>query len=344
MGRISNRTADRDKFLRLDKNENLIPFSNNFLREARKGITSDFISTYPQLLLLYQKIADWIGHSTGNVYIAAGSDAAIKAVFEAFVLPQDKVLTLYPTYAMFSVYAQIFKTRLLKIEYDRELSIPHELIIGTIRKQKPKLVYVANPNSPTGTVIGTRQMKEIIGEISSYGGIALVDEAYYLYYSSTVIGLIRQYQNLVITRTFSKAFGLASVRLGFAAAHKKTIAALEKVRPMYETNAFAVLLGAAVLDNFYMARRNVAKTLDAKLYLEKKLQKLGLKYHKSFTNFLVINVGSYSRSRRITGYMKRRGILIGGGYRHPSLKNCIRVTVGTIAQMKLFLKELKNAL
>lgn len=339
--RIPNVAFERKEFLRLDKNENLVPFPETFLNKVRTAITADFISSYPVLASLYERIAKWLGCAKENIYITAGSDAAIKSVFEISVDPNDKILILHPTYAMYYVYSHMFQAKLLKVEYDKNFSLSVEQILKCIRKDKPKLICIANPNSPTGTVIPFEQLKEIIKTASKVSATILIDEAYYLYYPHSVAMLINKFQNLIVTRTFSKAFGFAAARLGFAIACKDMIANLQKVRPMYETNSFAVLLAKLVLDNFKFVRSSTKETLKGRRFLEDELDKMGLKYYNSFCNFLVIDVGSYKKSYEIVSFMKKHRILIGGAHKHPCLETCIRITAGPKKDMRLFLDKLR---
>lgn len=342
--RIRDTRFGRYIFLRLDKNENLVSFPDRFIRRIQKHISSNFISTYPEISPLYTKIAKWVGCHEKNIYITAGSDAAIKSVFEVFVRPKDKVLILHPSYAMYYVYAEMFQATLLKIKYGKDFSLSMAEILKNIKRARPRLVCIANPNSPTGTIIPPEDLKIIIDISSKFKTVVLVDEAYYLYYSHSVTTLINKYPNLVVTRSFSKALGLASLRLGAAVGCKSMVVSLLKVRPMYETNAFAALIGKMLLDNYALVVRNVNKTLEGKAYLEKCLDKMGIKYYKSYANFIVIDVGSYQKSCQIIAEMKKRKILIGGGYKHHCLNTCIRVTIGPKEYMRKFLHELQKLL
>lgn len=339
--RTLNVSCNRLNYLRLDKNENLIPFPAQLIRKIRKKIDSNLISTYPNIYPLYEKISKWIGCKRENLYISAGSDAAIKSVFEAFINPNDKTLLLDPTYAMYYVYAKIFQARVLKIGYSPDLSINIDDLLECIRNEKPKLICIANPNSPTGTVIPQQGLMDIISIAYKNKGVVLVDEAYHLYYPHSLAGTIEKYKNLIVIRTFSKAFGLASARVGFAVTDKSLIYWLHKVRPMYETNAFAVLMAEIMLDNFQVIKRNIAATLEGKKLLEQELSKMNIKFYNSHTNFVNINVGSRVKSMAIVRHMRDRGILIGGGYPYKCLYNCIRVTVGSETMIKEFLKELQ---
>jgi histidinol-phosphate aminotransferase len=339
--RIRNPAA-RSGYLRLDKNEGIAGFDREFVARLREEITEDFLTTYPDVSSLYQKLARWLGCRQENIYITAGSDAAIKAAFEVFVEPGDTVALLSPTYAMTYVYIQMFRAKPVEIHYREDLSLSGEVVLQTLRENRPKLLFIPNPNSPTGTVIEQEDLRKIIEVAAEQATIALIDEAYYLFYPESAIDMINQYPGLVVTRTFSKAFGLASARLGFAAAHEKTIGFLEKVRPMYETNAFAARFAEMVLDSPEIIEKNVREVMNGKQFLESELDKLGIPHHKSYTNFILIDVGSFARSVRIGEELRRKRILIKSGFKEDLLSKCIRVTIGNQEQMALFLKEFQE--
>ena len=340
--RIQNPSEKRLEFLRLDKNESVLGFPPEFMEILRREITPDFVNTYPVIDPLYEKIARWVGCRRDNIYITAGSDAAIKSTFEAFVEPGDEVALLSPTYAMFYVYTRMFQGELIEIGYKKGLSLSSEDVLRTMEAHTPKLICIANPNSPTGTILPPQGLKNIIKNAVKKETIILVDEAYYLYYPETVIDLIDDYPGLIVTRTFSKAMGLASVRLGFAAAHSETIKYLQKVRPMYETNAFAVKLGELVLDNLPVVEKNLAEFREGKEFLENELNNIGIAHLKSYTNFLLIDVGSFERGARILDALYKRNILIKGGIQNGVLERYIRVTLGNTEQMMLFMKHFKE--
>jgi len=341
--RFGNPKEDRLKYLRLDKNENIVTIDNKFIGLLRKEITSDFLTAYPQIYPLYEKIAHWLGCKEDQVYITSGSDAAIKAVFETTIEPGDSVLLLNPTYAMFNVYVKLFRAKLLEVNYKSGLSLSVDEIVKKIKARKPKLVCIANPDSPTGTVLKPQDLEKIIECTDEYGGAFLLDEAYYLFYSKTAMALIPKYQNLVITRTFSKAMGLASARLGYIISNKSVIGHLKKARPMYETNAFAAKFGELVLDNYQIVKNSVGKIMTGKNYLEDGLNKLNFKYYNSYTNFILIDMGSAEKSKRIGESLKKKGILVKYGL-GGVIGHCIRVTIGERWQMETFLTVLKGVI
>lgn len=332
--RVKNPEITRYNCLRLDKNESTIPFPEDIIEKLREEITAEFLMVYPELDPLYEKIARWLGCDVKNLYLASGSDGAIKTSFEAFVNPGDKVVILDPTYAMFPVYCRLFQAEKVPISFGRDLKLSALDVISVIRKNKPKLVCIANPNSPTGTAFPLREIDEIVGVGKEQGSVVMIDEAYGLYYPETAIDLIHQHPNLVVTRSFSKAVGLAAARLGLAIGSREMISALHAFRPMYETNAFAVKAALLALEHTDLIDRNVAQMLEGKTYLENELSKRGMFFHKSFANFVNIRVGSPEVATSIVNNMREKNILIACGSKDGPLADCIRVSVGTKEQME----------
>lgn len=339
--RLRNPADSRMGYLRLDKNENLIDLPEEFVTRLRRELTGEFISSYPELGSLYELLAKWLGCKTDNLYVAAGSDQAIKAVFEVFVDPGDRVAILHPTYAMFSVYAQIFQGRLIQITYPEGLGLCTDDVLKVLVEQRPKLLCIANPNSPTGTILEPEGIQEIVRTAGRQNAIVLLDEAYYYYYPVSAIDMIKQYPHLVVTRSFSKAAGLAAGRLGIAVGHETMVECLLKVRPMYETNAFAAKFAEMLLSDHSIIENNVKKTLEGKALLERGLDSMGISYMKSFTNFVLIEVGSADRSRDIVKQLRDKKILISGGF-NPPLERYIRTSVGGEKEMMQFLEGLKE--
>ena len=331
---------DRLKFLRLDKNEDNVCLPKETLQKILSEVTPDFLASYPQTYRLYESLRRWLGIRESCILVTTGSDAAIKAVFETFVGPGDEVVIPYPTFAMFEIYSKIFQAKLKQVAYEKDLSLSMEKMLKSI-SSKTKLVALPNPNSPTGTVVGRGDILSLLERAKSKGAAVLIDEAYHPFYPNSAIDLINKYPNLIVTRTLAKAFGLASVRLGFAAAHPKTIKLLMASKPMYEVNSFAVLFGCAVLEHPGWMEHNVRETLKGKKYIEGEIKKLGLKTFPSHTNFILVEVGE-NRVRPLVEKMRKSGILIRGGYDHKTLKNCIRISLAPEEKMKKVVGVLKN--
>ncbi|MBU0684148.1 MAG: histidinol-phosphate aminotransferase family protein, partial [Candidatus Omnitrophica bacterium] len=278
--RFKNSAEKRLDYTRLDKNEGIAVFTEKFMDILKKEITPDFLTAYPEIYSLQEKIAKSLKCGNDNIYVTAGSDAGIKAVFEVFVEKGDVVVLLEPTYAMFYVYAGIFEAKLEKVTYDKDLSLSADSVIKKISDFKPKLVCIANPNSPTGTILPPDDIKKIALSACENKSILLIDEAYYPFYPITALELIKEFSNVIITRTFSKAMALASARLGYVVGADKIIEALRKVRPMYETNAFAAKFAEIIMNNPEVLKKNLKEVKMAKKYVESELDEMGISYFK----------------------------------------------------------------
>ena len=225
LDRIVDSSLDQEQFLRMDKNENLKKFSEETIQGIRKMISSNFLTAYPEVSPLYSKLAECLNIPREQIYLSAGSDAGIKAVYEVYVDSEDEVIVIHPTYAMYYVYSKMFNAQLIKIDFDEKLFLPPERIIDKI-SPATKLVCIANPNSPTGTVLVIKDLERIIKVASENGALVLIDEAYYQFWGYSVIDLVSAYENLIVIRTFSKALGLASVRLGYVVSTPEIISHL----------------------------------------------------------------------------------------------------------------------
>ena len=343
LNRIFNENLNRDEFLRLDKNENLKGFSKEVIEDILKMVTSDFLTAYPDASPLYKKLAQCLEISQEQIYLSAGSDAGIKAVFEVYVESEDEVVVIHPTYAMYYVYSKMFNARLIEVSFDKNLSLPVERITEKI-SSTTKLICIANPNSPTGTVFSVKDLEKIIEIASENGALVLVDEAYYQFWGSSAIDLVSDHDNLIVVRTFSKALGLASARLGYLVSTPETVSHLFRVRPMYEVNSFAISLGLYMLEHPDIAKEYVNKIEQSRKWLKEELSKDGIDIAPGFANFVLINVGDSKRASQITEILLNEKIVIKGGFRETCLKPYTRVGLGTLDQMRYFLKKFREAL
>lgn len=341
--RIENPPLARMDFLRLDKNENLILSDEGLIKQIKSRIDSDFISTYPEVHTLYQKISQWLDINKEQIYISSGSDGAIKSVFEVFVNEGDSVIIPHPTYAMYYVYSEMFGAHLNTIPYDTDLNLQSSKIIEAIT-DKTKLICIANPNSPTGTIIEQSELLEIIDYAGKKDVLVLLDEAYYLYYIPTLIKYVSSFPNLIVTRSFSKAYGLASARLGYAISNPYIISCLKKVRPMYEVSSYSVLLGNLIIENETIIMEYMKRFNEGKEYLFGELKLIGLKFFNSHANFVLIDVGNRELALRIKEELYKNRILISAGYTDAPLNRCIRVSISEKKHMETLINNLKDIL
>lgn len=311
--------------IRMDKNEFLPCWPAEWFRETINRLRPEHFSVHPELATLYGKLSCVLGLKDSNLVVTAGSDAAIRAAFEVFVEPGDEVIILSPTFAMYYVYSQIYNSRLVEIHYDENLAISFHQILSAINN-KTKLIAIANPNSPTGTVIPRDELVKITEKASELGCTVLIDEAYYPFYEGSMMDLVEKFDNLIVTRTFSKAAGLAGMRVGFLVGNEKIARMLFAVKPMYEITAVSVFLAEYVLDNYDRVFEYAKQTREGKDYLAKYFQEKGYEVFKGHANFLHVDFGS-RRSETIKHLLNNK-VLFKDSFTHPSLKRFSRFTIG----------------
>ena len=319
--------TDRQSYIRLDKNEWIVPYPDQILNEIKNTINSEFLSCYPAIYQIYDALSKFHSLSEDHFLVAAGSDGAIRAVFDAFVSTGDEIINIQPNFAMYSVYAQLYDAHEVGIFYNPDnLSLDLDEVIGKINK-KTRFIVLSNPNSPTGVQISNNDIKTLLDAAAKYNAGVLVDEAYYPISGSTAIGLLNDYDNLIILRSFSKAFGLAAARVGYAVGNPVTIEMLAKFKPMYEINSLGVICSVLLLNNYYIIENSLKNLIRNKETFVKNVKKLGLQVLPSGTNFVNIVVGK-KNCRPLIDEFEKQGILIRPGYEWGILKQCIRISIG----------------
>lgn len=327
--------------IRLDKNERLAPFSDKLWNDVMLKIKQEHILAYPEVEPLYLKLADFLGVTTENLLITAGSDFAIKVAFELFVNNGDEVIFLDPTFAMVDVYCGLYNVKKIKIGYDSNLNLDINKLINSIN-EKVSLIIIANPNSPTGTYINNDTLKIILERAKGFSIPVLIDEAYYGFCSYTVIDLLKSHDNLIITRTFSKTAGLAGLRIGYIVADKSLARLLYRFRPMYEVNSIAVLFASEILDNWGIVDEYIKATDEGKKYLIKELNALSFKTIDTYANFIHVNFGS-NREKILKGFERDR-VLIKGKLDVKGFEGYTRISVGNIDEMKKVVKSIRMSI
>lgn len=330
--------AGRYGHLRLDKNEHTCGWPQKAVHQMMAGVNGEFLAAYPEPGHLYEAIARLHGVKIENVLVTAGSEMAIRYVFETYLSSGQEVVFLDPSFAMFDVYAAICGARRTKILCGPDLRFSVNDLLALI-SARTKIVAIANPNNPTGTVIRPADIRRIAERTASTGALFLVDEAYYEFYGRTALDFFKRFDHLIITRTFSKAYGLASVRLGYALAHPAIINEVRKLQPIDHANGIAIQCGLHLLSHPAWVRSNVERVKRGRSFLVTAVRQLGFRAFPSHGNFLVMDLRD-CRDRFIEE-AKKHNILVSETVRFPFINNCVRVTIGNIPQMRRVVAVLK---
>ncbi len=287
-----------------------------------------------------QAIATYKKVNSNQVAIGNGSDELIDLLIRCFCEPkQDNILICEPTFGMFKVYAQLNNVEVLNAPLKKESFLFDEQVILKTTNLRTKLIFICTPNNPTGTSISIEQLKTIA---LNFNGIVVVDEAYIDFSEkASALSLINEFENILVLQTFSKAWGLAALRVGVAYGNPSIIEILNKVRPPFNINSNSQELILKALNKSAIKDTLVESILKQKTYLENELQQLPFVKNilESDANYFLIEV---SNASDICNYLLEKTILISN---RSSLLNCenrIRISVGTEKENKQLIDTLKQ--
>ena len=336
--REPERMNERVDMIRLDRNERLSPFPPAVFADMMRPITAEVLSTYPDPTPLYGRMARLTGLPDDAFFFTNGSDAALRMIMQSFLQPGDTLVLTGPTYAMLSVYARILQPKVIEIPYDETIGLDLARIEALI-DQRPRVVIIPNPDQPTGTVIAPDRLRALITRAAAVGTLFVIDEAYYPFYPHSAVDWVKEHPNLLVTRSFSKAWGLSGLRLGFMAGQPALVNCASRVRGLHEVNTMAVHIGCYLLDHPEIVADYVREVSEGREELRRSAQTFGLGFPECHTNFQLLRCPGVDAGD-VVAEMKKRGYLIKGGFKAPGLRDCIRATVGPAALMRRFLADL----
>tara|TARA_Y200000002_G_C22659897_1_gene655266 strand:+ start:234 stop:1322 length:1089 start_codon:yes stop_codon:yes gene_type:complete len=337
--RIFEPYEDRKLFHRLDRNEDPVGWDKKNFKNWINSISPYDLAAYSDSDILVKKLCDWLKVKTSQIYITAGSDAAIKNIFEVFIAPNQKVILQDPSWRMFEIYCKIYQAKIIKAKYSATLEISAQHIIDLINKSNAKMIVLANPNQPTGTIFNKKELTKIFQAAQKNGVIVVVDEAYYLFTEITAIKLINKFNNIIIVRTFSKAFGLAGLRIGYCVASSSIIKKIKILRPVTDSNSLAIKAALYAINNLKWSKIRIKNVIEARNWLYTSLKNAGIKTYESHTNFLLFKCGNTENSKKVIKLIKKKGYLIKGPFDKFPLNSFLRVSIGPLKLMKQFWKD-----
>ena len=315
-----------DAMVFLDANEN--PFNEPYNR-------------YPDPLQkeLKQKISVLKNIPANQIFLGNGSDEPIDLLIRAFCEPSiDNIITINPTYGMYQVAADTNNIEVIKVSLTEDFELDSKLILKAVNPNT-KLVFLCSPNNPSGNSLNKEAMLEII---QNFEGIVIVDEAYIDFApGKSLLPEIEKYPNLVILQTFSKAWGMAGIRLGMAFATLEIIQVLNKIKYPYNINILTQQKAIELLDNKEQVDIWVKKLVEEREKMAKYLAKLHFvtKIYPSDANFLLVTM---TDARGIYNYLVENGIIVRDRSKIHLCDNSLRITIGTMDEDIVLLQALKD--
>ena len=325
----------RSKKLRLDFNENTAGCSPA-VRRALAKLTSKQIAMYPEYQAPTKRLARYFGVRPEELMLTNGGDDALRVFFDTFVEAGSSILICEPTFPMYRYYAEIAGANIETLRYGRDMEFPLDETIAALRK-KPRVLFIANPNNPTGTLLRHKQLQAILRAASHTA--VVIDEAYAEFSGVSVVPWIRKYPQLFVARTFSKVAGLAALRLGAVIACKDSLALLRRAMPPFPVNLAALVAAEAAVGDWAAMRGYVNEVKRLREWFAAGLKDLGVKTYPSAGNFLLANFGPNGPALFLT--LEKQGILlrdrskdIGHGF--------VRITIGTNSEMRHLWKAIRK--
>jgi histidinol-phosphate aminotransferase len=337
-------TGRRHDQVRLDFNENTVGCSPRVAEFLREAVTRDLLATYPDYEEARAKLAAFFGVSDDELVLTNGTDEAIQVLINTFVEPKDEVIVLTPSYAMYRFYAEVAGAEIVEVPYGEDgrgklkrdsLEFSLAAVLRTIGPQS-KAILIANPNNPTGTAIAEEDLIAVLRAAPQ--ACVLVDEAYFEFYGRTMLRRIREFDNLFVSRTFSKAYGMAAMRMGCLMSCAANAKEMRKAQSPYSVNMLAALAaGEAIADSSYTARY-VADALAGRALIETALTGCGVRHWPSEANFVLFDAGD--RADECLTRCREAGVLIRD--RRHEIPGALRVTAGPPGQMEAFVRILSE--
>ena len=329
--------AGRD-MLRLDFNENTYAPSPRVL-DRLKQITAESLTKYPEREPVERKVAAHLGLDPAQVLLTNAVDEAIHLVCCTFLEEDDQAIIATPSFFMYDVSIGLMTPNLIKVQADETLEFPFEKLLAAIT-ECTKLIIVASPNNPTGAVATRAQLLAIAN--AAPHAVVMVDEAYFHFHGETVIHDLATAPNLLVARTFSKAYGLASLRIGVMASSQEIIGYLRKASSPYNVNGVALdCLEVAIEDEAYL-RWYAEQIRIGREQMMEGLSELGVSYFPSAANFVLMKIGSLHKE--LVAAMRRRGVLLRDRSADPGCDGYVRITIGVNGQVQQGLEALRDSL
>lgn len=317
--------------VKLDANE-----GKNYLIDENLLIEGFQSNIYPDSdsQLLRENMADFYSVKKENIMVGNGSSEMITTVINGFCEPGDKVMGFVPSFSMYDVYCKLACAEYVKLKSNDDFSFDLDYLVERAAEEKPKVIIICNPNNPTGNYIEKDDIIRTLDKLKD--SVVILDEAYIDFGGDSCVDKINDYENLIVMRTLSKAFGLASIRMGCLIANSEMVNQLWKIKVPYNINTLTQYVANKAFEQVEKVKEFTAMIAKLRDDLSEKLAGLGIKTYPSKSNFIFI----YSETENLFEKLNERGVLIRKFT--GDLEGYYRISVGYKEENEILLKELED--
>ena len=335
--------SDRSKYkLNLDRNENIIGLSKFYQDKLAKYIFEKKLNHYPNLKNSYLALSSFLKIHRDNLLFTEGVSGAIKNIMESLDIKKNsEIIYPEPSFALYKIYSKIYNVKSITYGYDKSLRLEYDKIFKLINSNT-LIVFLPTPNIPIEGDIDLKKIKLLLKKLSKKNIILALDEVYYPFGKQTYLSLIKKYDNLVVMRSFSKAYGLAGARIGYMISSKENIKIFNTVKGGYETNILSASTAEFIIKNKHIVKDYVKSVKLGFKYLKRELEKIDLPSFGGINgNFALIQFNKKKIAKVVYKKLVQNKISVRYGF-DKIFENSILVTLGPLKEMKLFVKTLKK--
>lgn len=318
--------------LRLDQNENTGGCSPRVLERLRNLLGQE-VASYPERSMYEPLIASHLKLNPQEVMLTNGADEGIHLLCELHLSPKLDAVMAVPSFGMYKHYAMATGANIVEVPMAKDFSFPTREVLSAI-SSRTGLVFIGNPNNPTGTTVPRQDIYCILKAAAHAApkSAVLVDEAYFEFYGQTLLPELHRFPNLYVTRTFSKAYGMAGLRVGVLVANAEAMQRVQSISSPFSVNTIALTILPIALADQAFVRAYIRNVKSQRLVLQNALKKIGLRYWPSQANFLLVEIGA-GRAAFLTE-MAREGIFLRDRGRDFLCEGCVRITIGNKQEME----------
>ncbi|WP_022852251.1 histidinol-phosphate transaminase [Limisalsivibrio acetivorans] len=330
-----------EKALKMASNENPLGPSPKAMEALKDFMPEMGRYPYGDVYYLRKKLAKRLNVDGDRIIFGTGSNEIIELAMRTFVSTDEHVMSPAPSFSVYGIIAQAMRASCKWIPTKEDFSYDFEKLAEEI-DDKTRIIFLANPNNPTGLHFTDEELVNFMEKVPA-DCIVVMDEAYYEYVDANdypdTIKMLDKYPNMMVMRTFSKAYGLAALRVGFAVGHPDAIDMLNRVRQPFNTNMGGQIAAEAALDDSDFLRRVIHENRQGKAYIYRELERLGIEYVPTQANFMLVKVGD---GEKVFNELLKEGVIV--RYLGPGLGEYIRVSIGTADENGTFIEKLEKIL
>jgi histidinol-phosphate aminotransferase len=324
--------------LNLDLNENTGGCSPRVLSKLR-SLTAVDVACYPQRETGEALVAGFMKLDPQEILLTNGIDEGLQLLFATYLDGESELLIVDPTFSMYSLYGRATGRLVHAVPYETAFEFPTAPLLQAVNSHT-RLIVIANPNNPTGTIASQDDLRRIVSSAPHAG--VVIDEAYFEFHGQSMLPQLNEFPNLFITRTFSKAYGLAGLRLGLVAGSASEVSLLRRLTSPFNINSVALFCLHEALQDHEFVHNYVEQIEEGREQIYQLCRELGLTYWPSEANFVLVKIGA--DSEEFVASMRNRGIALSDRAMDRGCHGCVRVTVGTREEMPLLLKAFRESL